>query len=152
VGPGGHLYVVGELDRALHVLAWDQDAATARPVAVLPLPGGDSFPAHPVIDRGELLVSVRGPDVLARFAVHQDGARLEPLPARSADVSWPRHMAVVGHHVVCAGQGPDEVVALPADPAQAPLRLAVPVPACVVPVASDTGHGAPGRASSTRRG
>ncbi|MBO1752966.1 lactonase family protein [Actinotalea sp. BY-33] len=152
VGPGDHLYVVGELHRALHVLGWDRASATARPVAVLPLPAGDSFPAHPVLRGAELLVSVRGPDLLARFAVPEDGARLEPLPTRPAEVSWPRHVAVVGGHVVCAGQGSDEVVALPSDPTGAALRLTVPAPACVLPVASDTGHGAPGRAPVGRRG
>jgi len=154
VGPGDHLYVVGELDVTLHVLRWDGDHL--EPVQVVPAcatplrTGRRVLPAHVALAAGTdgpaaadpvVLVSVRGADVLARFTVHDGGARLVhdgDLPVGGA---WPRHFAVVGDWVVAALQNADRVVALRWRDGAAGAagtvggELAVPVPACVVPLA-----------------
>ncbi|HWS56975.1 MAG TPA: beta-propeller fold lactonase family protein [Actinotalea sp.] len=149
-GRGARLVVLGELDAAVHLLSWDPDTGTAEELQVLPacvspaVTGREAFPAHVVVHDDVVLVGVRGPDVLARFAVGDDG-----LLTHVADVpvggSWPRHHAVLpgSGWVVVAAQGSDVVTTLRADPGASPDpsgrgpqpvvgRLAVPVPACVV--------------------
>ena len=116
---GDHLYVVGELTSTVHVLAWDAETATAREVQVLPAcesplaTGSHMYPAHVVVAEDRVLVSVRGADVIASFAIHDGGARL----AHGVDVGvgggWPRHFAVVGEWVVVAVQNGGRVVSLP---------------------------------------
>lgn len=169
-GPGDHVYVVGELDVTVHVLRWCDDHL--EPVDVVracttPLRTGHRvLPAHVAVVNGPndpngpdgpdgpesadrpgatVLVSVRGSDVIARFAVHDDGARLVHEVDLPVGGGWPRHFAVVGDWVVAALQNADRVVALRwrdgvgLDGAVAPAgarggELAIPVPACVVPL------------------
>ncbi len=159
-GPGGHLYVTGELDSTLHVLAWD--GAGLRPVMVVPAAGADAagqeaLAAHVLVHGGLLLVSVRGPDVVAGWHPGVDGARPDPAgvvavgaggaepdagPPRPGAV-WPRHFAVVpgpaGDWLVVAGQRSDRVVVLRIDEVTASRRTGEPVataflpaPTCVV--------------------
>lgn len=141
VGPAGHLYVVGELTATVHVLAWDAAAGTAREVQVLPAcaapvaSGTHRYPAHVVLDGDRLLVSVRGADVLAAFAVHDDG-RLEHLGDVPVGGGWPRHFDLVPGWAVVAAQNAGQVTTLPWDGralGDVAGRLDVPFPACVLP-------------------
>ena len=149
LGPGGHLYLVGELSVTVHVLAWTDDARL-EPVQVLPAcdsqlaSGSQVLPAHVLVAGGRVLVSVRGPDVVASFAVHDDGARLEHVADLPVGGGWPRHFAMadapgtgVEGWLVAAVQNAGRVVALawppPAEaPAEGPTRtVQIPFPACV---------------------
>ncbi|WP_024285719.1 lactonase family protein [Cellulomonas sp. KRMCY2] len=148
VGPGGHLYAVGELSVTVHVLAWDPGTGTARQVQVLPacrsprVSGDVVYPAHIVVHDRHVLVSVRGADVLARFAVHDGGARLEHLGDVPVGGAWPRHFAVVdggpgradgpGALTVVAAQESGVVTVLGAAGSAVGPGLRVPFPACVV--------------------
>ncbi|WP_308121712.1 lactonase family protein [Actinotalea ferrariae] len=142
VGAAGDvLYVVGELGATLHVLAWDAATGTARELqqlpacAVPPVPGEAVYPAHVVLDGDRVLVSVRGADVLATFAVRPDG-RLDHVADVAVGGSWPRHFAVVDGWAVVAGQHGARVTALALDGARAGEVVAsfdVPQPACVLP-------------------
>lgn len=157
-GPGGHLYVTGELDAAVHVLAWDGRElrpVAAVPAAVLPAAGDaaaaateEALPAHVVVHGGLVLASVRGPDVVRAWRPADDGARLEPLGADAVGAAgpgavWPRHFAVVpgaaGEWLVVAGQRSDRVVVLPLGGRAAGRRTGepagsalLPAPTCVV--------------------
>lgn len=168
VGPRDHLYVVGELSVTVHVLAWDTATGTATqvqqlPACTSPLASGEHiYPAHVVVvpaaaAGGQVLVSVRGADVLSRFAVRDDGARLTHLGDVPLGGTWPRHFAVApdpaadddaivdgvpeergGRWVVAALQNSDRVSVTPVA-AAGPVagggtvvaHLEVPVPACV---------------------
>lgn len=116
---GGHLYVVGELTATVHVLAWDAETATAREVQVLPAcasplaTGKHMYPAHVVVTGDRVLVSVRGADVIASFAIRDGGGRLDHLVDVGVGGGWPRHFAVVGEWVVVAVQNGGRVVSLP---------------------------------------
>lgn len=112
-GPGGHVYVVGELDSTVHVLRWAPDTATAVLVQTVPAcstaprpdgRGRRNLAAHlDVVDR-RVLVSVRGADVLTSFAVSPGGSELTPLGEWPTGGTWPRHFAVVDGAVVAANQ------------------------------------------------
>jgi 6-phosphogluconolactonase (cycloisomerase 2 family) len=148
---GDHLYVVGELTSTVHVLAWDAGTATAREVQVLPAcasplaTGTHMYPAHVVVAGDRVLVSVRGADVIASFAVHDGGARLEHVVDVAVGGGWPRHFAVVGEWVVVAVQNGGRVVSLPLGELRGPTpaghresgmipperTIEVPHPACV---------------------
>lgn len=115
---GRFAYVAGELDTAVHVLAWDAGTATGTPLQSVPAvvggpaPAGDgSLTSHLVVDAGAVLVAVRGADVLTAYHVEADG-RLGA--GRSVDLggSWPRHFAVVGRWVVVALEKAGELVVL----------------------------------------
>lgn len=109
--PGGDLVVVGELDVTVHVLRRHGEAFVE--VEVLPaglggLVGGEHvYPAHPVVVGSHLLVSVRGSDLLARYA-WADG-RLTHLDDTRVG-TWPRHLAVVPDDVVPGGAVPGDDV------------------------------------------
>ncbi|MCU1432186.1 MAG: hypothetical protein JWP95_1291, partial [Actinotalea sp.] len=172
-------YVVGELAVTVHVLAWDRATGLAEPVGALPAWAGAEqsasehatteqgttvLPAHLETSGDRVLVSVRGADVVACFAVRDDGARLEHTGDVPVGGRWPRHFAVVGtgpgRRVVAALQESGRLAALPW-PSTRPGGiegavgvegapgvggagsvgslvggdgLAVPYPACVVPV------------------
>lgn len=140
---GHHLVVVGELSQTLHLLAWDAATGAAREVQVLPvcaspLVSGDRVLAsHVLVDGGTVLVGVRGADVVSRFTVHDDGAGLTHEGDVGAGGAWPRHMALAGGWLVVAVQGADAVTTLAWDGDRVvdgvAGRLAVPVPACVLP-------------------
>ena len=146
---GRFAYVVGELDVAVHVLAWDAATATGElvqsvPAVVGPAPAaGRALPSHVVLDGDDLFVGVRVADVLTRWRVGSDGlltdGRSTPLGGR-----WPRHFAVVGRWVVAGLEKSDELVVLDrtvtsemtgddehGEPVVA--RLPLPAPTCVLP-------------------
>ena len=160
-GGGRFAYVTGELDATVQVLAWDPSTDTGELVQTLPARGcsvpldpvphgslprpgagaGDlraewaadaaPLPSHLVLDAGELVVGVRGAEVLSRFTVGADGLLThrvdQPLPARV-----PRHFATVGPWTVVAEQVPGAVTVLDRDGRVVSSR-AVPSAACVVP-------------------
>ncbi|HEY0186851.1 MAG TPA: lactonase family protein [Cellulomonas sp.] len=129
-------YVSCELDVTVAVLAWDVAHVTGRVVQQVPAvepgsgPAVAALPSH--IDRvgDRVLVTTRGPDVLATFAAGPDGT-LAPAGQRALPGSWPRHFAVVDGFVVVADQTGDTLTVLKdgAVVDTAPL----PAPACVVP-------------------
>ena len=152
----GHpIYLVGELDATVRVLRWDAASATAAlaqtlPACLTPRRSGDGvYPAHLVLDGGRLLVSVRGADTLAEFAVDARTGLLEP--AGEADTGcWPRHFAVVDGVAVVANQVSGTLTALRGrapGPVQrrgagsATAVVAIPAPACVVPARNGRGTG-----------
>lgn len=136
-GPGDHVYVVGELDGAVHVLRWVDDrlAHVGAVPACAAAPGVLVQPAHVVTVGDAVLVSVRGADVVARFAVHDGGARLVHEVDLPAGGAWPRHFAVVAEWLVVALQNDDRVASVRwrgPEAGRVGGGLEVPVPACVV--------------------
>lgn len=143
---GRLVYVVGELDVTVHVLAWDAATATGRPVQVLPAGSTAAavdpatgvaprvLPSHVTLDGDRLLVGVRAAGVLAELAVGDDGL-LTPVQdvALGAGV-WPRHHAVVDGWTVVAEQVGDALVTFAPGTRAPGGALAVAAPACVVPV------------------
>jgi 6-phosphogluconolactonase len=143
---GRTAYVVGELDVSVHVLAWDPVSASGTLVQSLRagLPDDDvaepatrpaPLPAHVLLDGDRLLVSVRTDDVVAAYAVAENGW-LSPAGVTRLPGAWPRHFAVVDGTVVVAEQVGGELVALRPGAGPGPgvvtSRLALPAPACVV--------------------
>ena len=146
-GRGELLYVVGELDARVHALRWDRASATASLVQTLPAcvtprrSGEHVHPAHVVLDAGRLLMSVRGSDVVASFAVDPPTGFLEPAGEVDSGGSWPRHFAQVDGVTVVANQVSGTLTVLrPSAPAGAapanlpsPPSLTLPAPACIIP-------------------
>lgn len=153
--PGeGYAFLVGELDAQVHVLALGAGAdglvgATAVgqvAACTTPAPAGvGAFPSHVALspDGHRLYVAVRGPDVVATFAVRRagDGAvTLRHLADSPLVGTWPRHFAVLdtegGDVLVVAGQTSSTLEALRVRPrsgrAEHLSSLALPSPACVV--------------------
>jgi 6-phosphogluconolactonase (cycloisomerase 2 family) len=90
-------------------------------------------PSHLALDGRELVVGVRGPEVLARFAPAGDGLLTHradlPLPAHT-----PRHFVVVGDWTVVAEQVPGAITVLDRS-GTVVSSCAVPSAACIVPTA-----------------
>lgn len=158
----GHAYVAGELDVRVHVLAWDEPTATGAWVGAVPAvldgvrdaadadlpapadrdePAADDgaaaappvLPSHLAVDGDDVVVAVRGADVLTRYRIAEDGSLQD---GRSTDIGghWPRHFAVVGGWTVVALERGHALVTL--DPAgDVVARLDLASPACVLPVA-----------------
>jgi 6-phosphogluconolactonase len=149
---GRTVYVVGELDVCVHVLAWDPVTASGTLVQSLPAgpppgpldqvpssaEGPRVLPSHVELDGDRLLVAVRTSDVLVGYSVTADGT-LVADGATALPGAWPRHFALVAGNVVVAAQVGDVLVAL--RPGEGAVRwvissvLPLPAPACVVPTA-----------------
>ncbi|WP_230684874.1 beta-propeller fold lactonase family protein [Cellulomonas sp. JZ18] len=133
-----HLYVVGELDAAVHVLAWDAAAATGAPVASVPavdpaLTGGATpSPSHVLLEGDRLVLGVRGADVLTTYPVAADGSLGAGTSTRLAGRT-PRHHEVVADWTVVALQESHAVVVLDHDGTEVG-RASIPSPACVARV------------------
>lgn len=135
---GRFAYVTGELDASVHVLAWDVATDTGASVQVLPAtaaparPDAEVKPAHVLIDGEEVVVGVRGTEVLSRFTRHADGLLThradDALPGRT-----PRDHEVVDGWTVVAEQDSSALTVLDGDGGVVCTR-SLPVPACVVPV------------------
>jgi len=126
VHPDGVAFVVGELDSgvATYVLGPDGSGTLVGEQAACATPPSErgSYPAHVALsaDGTRLHVTVRGPDVLATFAVERDEAGRPTVLRHLADTplgaSWPRHHALVarvgaGGEVVAAdAPGGDDLV------------------------------------------
>lgn len=149
--PDGVAYVAGELDSTVSVVTVDTDGSgtlvsTVPACRTAPDERG-SFPGHVSLspDGTRLHVGVRGPDVLATFAVEPDADGRPTVLRHLADTPlgarWPRHHALVGSEdgtdlVVVASQGDAclVVVRVAADgTGEVVGRLDLPVkPSCVV--------------------
>ncbi|QCB95449.1 lactonase family protein [Cellulomonas shaoxiangyii] len=133
-----HLYVVGELDAAVHVLAWDAASATGHPVAAAPAVdaahagGAAPSPSHVLLEGDRLLLGVRGADVVTTYPVAADGSlgagTSSPLGGRT-----PRHLDVVADWTVVALQDSHAVVVLDHDGTEVG-RAPIPSPACITRV------------------
>lgn len=114
----GHLiYVVCELDHRLRTLRWDAETASGIEFAAVPTTlaphrsGDDVYDAHVAIipgkQRGCLLVSVRGADVISVFDLSPEG---EARYRTALDVGqWPRYFAAIGDRLHVAGERAHEV-------------------------------------------
>jgi len=149
---GRTVYVVGELDVCVHVLAWDPVTASGTLVQSLPagpppgpldqVPSGAAstrvLPSHVELDGDRLLVAVRTSDVLVGYSVAADGTLVSD-GATALPGAWPRHFALVAGTVVVAAQVGDVLVALRPGEGTVPWAVAsvlpLPAPACVVPTA-----------------
>jgi 6-phosphogluconolactonase len=149
---GRTVYVVGELDVCVHVLAWDPVTASGTLVQSLPagpppgrpeeVPSGAAstrvLPSHIELDGDRLLVAVRTSDVLVGYAIAADGTLVSD-GATALPGAWPRHFALVDGAVVVAAQVGDVLVALRPGEGTVPWAVAsvlsLPAPACVVPTA-----------------
>ncbi|MEP7765859.1 beta-propeller fold lactonase family protein [Sanguibacter sp. 25GB23B1] len=163
IHPGGTAFVVGELDASVHVVSTDTSSGSGDPVASVPAcrtPSRDGvrpLPSHLALspDGARLYVAVRGPDVVATFAVRGGGtlvheglahetprhATLEHLADTPVGGVWPRHFAVVeaddgADLVVVANQESSSLVVLRMDPVTGGgtvvAQAEIPAPACVV--------------------
>ncbi len=147
---GRMLYVAGELDASVHVLAWDAPTATGTPVQHLPavppaasgepaqsVDGVRRSPSHVLLDGDRLLLGVRalglqGPDVVSVFDVRADGSLGDPRTQPLAGPT-PRHLEVVDGWTVVALQDAHVLEVLAPD-GTSTSRTALRSPACVVPV------------------
>lgn len=147
---GRFAYVTGELDSTVHVLAWDGATDTGTPVQALPAtaaparPDAVPSPSTVLLDRlpdgppdgsaggGEVVVGVRGTEVVSRFTRGVDGLLThrvdDALPGRC-----PRDVAVVDGWTVVAEQDSGALTVLDGAGGVVCTR-ALPAPACVVPV------------------
>ncbi|WP_296665995.1 beta-propeller fold lactonase family protein, partial [Demequina sp.] len=149
----GHLlYVTCELDHQVRTLRWDAASATAEvvsetPATLAPPRSAEPQDAHVALVPGPtgdvLLVSVRGPDVIAVHDVAPEG-ELTYRGAFDAGL-WPRHFAVLGDRLLVGEERGHrvrsfalaDVLALPpeqgiGDVAELPYAAAAIVsPACV---------------------
>lgn len=121
IHPDGVAFVVGELDSRVttYLLADDGSGTVVGEQAACSSPPSErgSYPAHVSLsaDGTRLHVTVRGPDVLATFAVERDGEGSPTVLRHLADTplgaSWPRH------HALVAQVGAGGVVVAAASPA-----------------------------------
>lgn len=116
-GAGGdRLYLAGELDGAVHTLAWDPGRAEGRHLAGVALPTSPAgcYPSHLLRHGDRLLVGVRGPGVIAELPLGPDGL---PSPGRSFGLPghWPRHHELAGGRLLVAQQRGGGLVALDGD-------------------------------------
>lgn len=114
---GELLYVVCELDHHVRTLRWSYEDAEADLIAEVPTTpvpqrtGGDIYDAHIAVVEGDerdvLLVSTRGPDVIAIFDLSPEG---EARYRTSLDVGeWPRYFAVIGDRLHVGSERGHEV-------------------------------------------
>lgn len=133
---GRTAYVAGELDAQVHVLRWDVASASGTPVQQVPAvvgtgDAGVAFPSHLEVDGDDVLVAVRGADVLTRWSADATGLLVEGT-STALGGSWPRHFAVVGAWVAVALEREHALVVL--DRAgDVRHRVRLPSPTCVVP-------------------
>ncbi|SFK16602.1 beta-propeller fold lactonase family protein [Cellulomonas sp. KH9] len=142
---GSRLYVVGELDAAVHVLDWHAGSATGTELQRVPaVPESETAdgvrrsPSHVLLDGDRLLLGVRalglrGPDAVSTFDVRPGGTLGAPV-THPLGGATPRHLAVVHGWTVVALQDAHALVVHDAHGAQV-SRVELPSPACVVPVA-----------------
>ena len=95
--PSGVVWVLGEHGLAIDILV--RDAAGFTLATAAPLPGavpGDQAAALAMSSDGRFAYAgVRGSNLVSVLAVHNDGARLEPVDFVDCGGVWPRHLTVV---------------------------------------------------------
>ncbi len=132
---GRFAYVVGELDVTVRVLSWDAESGTGSLVQTVPAirrSVDGALPAHVLRDGSRLLVGTRTADVLAEFAIADDGL-LEHVADHPLPGAWPRHFEVVDGWTVVAEQVSGDLAVLAPD-GSAEGSWPLPSPACVLPV------------------
>ncbi|MGP7960130.1 lactonase family protein [Sanguibacter sp. A247] len=152
--PEGVAFVAGELDSTVTAYLVDGSAAGVAvgswPACTTPPSDKGTFPAHISLspDGTRLYLGVRGPDVIATFAVERDAEGrpcvLRHLADTQLGATWPRHHALIaaasrsvdGDLVLVASQGGAclEALRIAADGTGKIVgRLDLPVrPSCVV--------------------
>lgn len=108
---GDRIYLLGELDACVHVLAWDESSGGLELLQSLPtLPPGFAGPAwgadlHLSADGRWLYTSERNSHTLAGFAVDAVTGLLAPIDHWSTQLQ-PRGFAITpdGRHLIAAGQ------------------------------------------------
>ncbi|QGH68417.1 beta-propeller fold lactonase family protein [Pseudactinotalea sp. HY158] len=117
---GGDLVVTGELSGEILALQWDVDAGRGQVRARGPVAAarGAHYAAHVEAVGDRLVVGVRGSNTLSVLAA-DDLRLLQEVPT----VAWPRHHAVVGDHLVVAGERADAVAWHPLIRAREGLEL-----------------------------
>lgn len=114
---GELIYLVCELDHTLRTLRWDRGDCEADVIAEVPTTtvpqrtGDNTYDAHVAVVEGEtrevLLVSVRGPDVIALFDLSPEG---EARYRTSLDAGeWPRYFAAIGDRLHVGSERGHEV-------------------------------------------
>lgn len=140
---GRSVHVLGELDGSVTIADWpprvDSPTHTIR-ASTAPLPPDNlSAALVPGLGPGMVLVSHRGADMLAEVDVST-----RPPQVRREFASggcWPRHFAVVGHHLYVGNQRSDRVTCLDLrqeTPGEVG-HVATPAPSCLVQVDVDRG-------------
>lgn len=141
---GRWLYVTGELDSTLTVLAWNAAQGRLEHVQVIgALPegwAGINYPAEVTVSPAGRFVymSNRGHDSIACFAADPATGRLTTAGHTPTQGSFPRHFALdpTGAFMVVANQNSDNVVSYRVDADTGALTptghaVAVPMPVCV---------------------
>ena len=119
-----HMYVLGELDAAVHVMAYDKDRGTLRALQrATALPAGFTgkpwaADIHLAPDGRTLYASERTSSTLSSFRVDAATGQLQPLGQVPTEKS-PRGFAVdaSGRFLIAAGQESHHVALHPIDPA-----------------------------------
>ena len=139
--PDGTIYLVGEL--AGTVTGYRPDPADGRlrevcssPVSTGPVP---VYPSEVVLgaDGRFLYVGNRGPDTVTVFAVGSGDGTAIRVAELSTGGTWPRHLALAGHHLYVANERSHNVSIFEVDGASGVPRpvgesAAVPSPTCVL--------------------
>ncbi|MFI6154777.1 lactonase family protein [Kitasatospora sp. NPDC051170] len=142
------VHVLNELASTLTVCSWDAPTGRLRPTAELPTsrhpeaPHANYAAALRVSSDGRFLYTTnRGDDTVTVFALHEDGAAVEPVDITDCGGSWPRDLALSHDErlLFCANQGSDSLTAFHRDPATGRLTptgepLRVTAPTSVLPV------------------
>lgn len=133
----GVVHVVGEYDACVTSYRLADGAHISRvPTTTSSV---ECHPSEIVVspDGRFLYVANRGPDTVAVFALDRECPRF--VGEVTGGGHWPRHLALIGDHLYVANQRSHSVVVLRVDPATgipeiAGPALAVPSPACVLPL------------------
>jgi 6-phosphogluconolactonase len=111
--PDGRLLVLGEWSRELLLLDPDPDDPSGwRLVQTLALPGADRGGQAAGLalgpDATAVFAGIRGPDVVARVGLDEEGLR--PLGSTPLGAEWPRHLLVDGDRLHVAAQLSNAIV------------------------------------------
>jgi 6-phosphogluconolactonase len=147
---GRHLFVVGELQSTINLLAYQPETGSLSIGQVLStVPddfSGENAAAEVALGQGGrfLYVSNRGHDSIVIFSVDPHTRELARIGFVSTGVRWPRHFEIdpIGVLMVVAGQRANALAVFHIDPTTGGLHsshapFAVPEPVCVRILASD---------------
>ncbi|WP_067816285.1 lactonase family protein [Actinomadura kijaniata] len=144
VRPGGHVYLLTELEPRVLVLTPGDSYADLKVTAESPATAGDpgSGSLCAAIRLGGdgrfVYTSTRGADVVTTHRVLDGGARLEPVADVPTGASWPRDFVLDGPWLHVAHQHAGDVRTFRLDeqtgvPAPVGGTVAVPAPVCLLP-------------------
>jgi 6-phosphogluconolactonase (cycloisomerase 2 family) len=142
--PSGRILVIGEISVEAFVLSRGADGRYAIESSTPATQGGaqkgDTASEITTDAAGRyVLVSVRGRNLISTLAVHDDGARLEPVHEVSCGGDTPRHHLQLGRLLLVANQGSSNVTAFRLDahsgvPEELIATVPVGTPTCLLPV------------------